>query len=45
MKLGIIYKHKEQRKNRNKETIEFSNGPTIDFSEGLPESENWFSYD
>jgi hypothetical protein len=29
----------------NKETIEFSNGPTIDFSEGLPDSENWFSYD
>lgn len=29
----------------NKKTIEFSNGSTIDFSEGLPDSENWFSYD
>ena len=29
----------------NKEIIEFSNGPTIDFSEGLPDSENWFGYD
>ena len=28
----------------NKEIIEFSNGPTIDFSEGLPDSENWFGY-